>query len=111
MREDLGFRNTTPLLWLRHRCAEAAWCKRMTRAGLALSRWGVTATLSICFFMSYLDRLILRSEEHTSELQSLMRISYAVFCLKQKKSTKYKKVNIHNVEKKHLKILPKIITV
>src|SRR3546814_20405217 len=59
MREDLGFRNTTPLLWLRHRCAEAAWCKRMTRAGLALSRWGVTATLSICFFMSYLDRLIL----------------------------------------------------
>src|SRR3546814_9657917 len=29
-----------------------------------------------------------RSEEHTSELQSLMRISYAVFCLKQKKKTK-----------------------
>src|SRR3546814_2175408 len=28
-----------------------------------------------------------RSEEHTSELQSLMRISYAVFCLKTKKST------------------------
>src|SRR3546814_8155693 len=28
-----------------------------------------------------------RSEEHTSELQSLMRISYAVFCLKQKKAT------------------------
>src|SRR3546814_5530323 len=31
-----------------------------------------------------------RSEEHTSELQSLMRISYAVFCLKKKKK-KYKK--------------------
>src|SRR3546814_8048303 len=30
----------------------------------------------------------LRSEEHTSELQSLMRISYAVFCLKKKKNTK-----------------------
>src|SRR3546814_8053145 len=29
--------------------------------------------------------LALRSEEHTSELQSLMRISYAVFCLKKKK--------------------------
>src|SRR3546814_3347376 len=28
--------------------------------------------------------LLLRSEEHTSELQSLMRISYAVFCLKKK---------------------------
>src|SRR3546814_9778398 len=31
---------------------------------------------------------IKRSEEHTSELQSLMRISYAVFCLKKKKYTK-----------------------
>src|SRR3546814_7619082 len=29
---------------------------------------------------------VLRSEEHTSELQSLMRISYAVFCLKKKKN-------------------------
>src|SRR3546814_3349572 len=34
--------------------------------------------------------LLLRSEEHTSELQSLMRISYAVFCLKKKKKNKYK---------------------
>src|SRR3546814_9288605 len=41
----------------RHACAVAAWCRaRRTR-----------------------------SEEHTSELQSLMRISYAVFCLKKKK--------------------------
>src|SRR3546814_9943477 len=32
-----------------------------------------------------------RSEEHTSELQSLMRISYAVFCLKKKKITTNKK--------------------
>src|SRR3546814_9277924 len=30
---------------------------------------------------------LVRSEEHTSELQSLMRISYAVFCLKKKKTT------------------------
>src|SRR3546814_4003237 len=30
------------------------------------------------------DELVERSEEHTSELQSLMRISYAVFCLKKK---------------------------
>src|SRR3546814_10909176 len=33
-------------------------------------------------------RFIERSEEHTSELQSLMRISYAVFCLKKKKKQK-----------------------
>src|SRR3546814_1623432 len=32
-----------------------------------------------------LSMLAIRSEEHTSELQSLMRISYAVFCLKKKK--------------------------
>src|SRR3546814_3185153 len=32
---------------------------------------------------------IVRSEEHTSELQSLMRISYAVFCLKKKKYTEH----------------------
>src|SRR3546814_3408820 len=32
-------------------------------------------------------RFVSRSEEHTSELQSLMRISYAVFCLKTKKHT------------------------
>src|SRR3546814_3102248 len=35
-----------------------------------------------------------RSEEHTSELQSLMRISYAVFCLKKKKTSTIKKTRI-----------------
>src|SRR3546814_6259185 len=49
---------------------------------------------SITCNSSYLSSLIPnpkpaleRSEEHTSELQSLMRISYAVFCLKKKKTT------------------------
>src|SRR3546814_6230005 len=45
-----------------------------------------------------------RSEEHTSELQSLMRISYAVFCLKKKtnhtKNTKYNKTKQNNTNKK-----------
>src|SRR3546814_9404268 len=40
----------------------------------------------------------LRSEEHTSELQSLMRISYAVFCLKTKKK--------HNIKTPRCMILP-----
>src|SRR3546814_8174482 len=35
-----------------------------------------------------IDGTLVRSEEHTSELQSLMRISYAVFCLKKKKKHK-----------------------
>src|SRR3546814_1764984 len=63
----------------------------------------VLITLSLCFFPILLTtvrglkevepdlldlvRSLKRSEEHTSELQSLMRISYAVFCLKKKKMT------------------------
>src|SRR3546814_4891185 len=38
------------------------------------------------------DQRIWRSEEHTSELQSLMRISYAVFCLKKKKKNIHKTI-------------------
>src|SRR3546814_9807643 len=53
-------------------------------------------------FLSYVAALITsdtrRSEEHTSELQSLMRISYAVFCLK-KKNKKNTNINKHNTTK------------
>src|SRR3546814_6742585 len=43
--------------------------------------------------------LACRSEEHTSELQSLMRISYAVFCLKKKKTHKVKlNTDIHHTQ-------------
>src|SRR3546814_13550134 len=45
-------------------------------AGIA---WNVVSVLLV--------HRMMRSEEHTSELQSLMRISYAVFCLKKKKTT------------------------
>src|SRR3546814_1565228 len=50
---------------------------------------GVAAVLVQCGVVGFADAEhvlgALRSEEHTSELQSLMRISYAVFCLKKKK--------------------------
>src|SRR3546814_1877036 len=39
--------------------------------------------------------LLGRSEEHTSELQSLMRISYAVFCLKKKNKIKHYRLAVH----------------
>src|SRR3546814_1492805 len=42
--------------------------------------WGMLFAAVVGLFL-----LFARSEEHTSELQSLMRISYAVFCLKKKK--------------------------
>src|SRR3546814_2256966 len=55
--------------------------------------WGVAAAIAALFFRFTLPIAVgaflcaKRSEEHTSELQSLMRISYAVFCLKKKKKT------------------------
>src|SRR3546814_1356549 len=47
-------------------------------------RWGI-ASMPTTLAVFWGDTLWDRSEEHTSELQSLMRISYAVFCLKKKK--------------------------
>src|SRR3546814_2609197 len=52
----------------------------------------LTKLLMTGFFMNSV-----RSEEHTSELQSLMRISYAVFCLKKKKHKIQTAVIIHYV--------------
>src|SRR3546814_4131162 len=49
-----------------------------------------------------------RSEEHTSELQSLMRISYAVFCLKKKKHKKLN-YNTHNRQKQTQHARPHIL--
>src|SRR3546814_1800641 len=55
-----------------------------TRSSVAVRRRGFALRheLIVAFLRMGLRR---RSEEHTSELQSLMRISYAVFCLKKKK--------------------------
>src|SRR3546814_9350902 len=50
------------------------------------------------------SRLALRSEEHTSELQSLMRISYAVFCLKNKKKNNKYKSHISITHKKATRV-------
>src|SRR3546814_8011078 len=50
-----------------------------------------------------------RSEEHTSELQSLMRISYAVFCLKTNKRTQYYKPPRHTIINTTLKPKLKIL--
>src|SRR3546814_7063241 len=53
--------------------------------------------IASCQYGSTRSSVVLRSEEHTSELQSLMRISYAVFCLKKKKKLlNIKQDNTHN---------------
>src|SRR3546814_3923568 len=52
-------------------------------------------------FRKQINRRYPRSEEHTSELQSLMRISYAVFCLKKKNTQdnpKLKHENTHSIQ-------------
>src|SRR3546814_10431164 len=53
------------------------------------------------------DRPTSRSEEHTSELQSLMRISYAVFCLKQKKRTAHPQYELPNTHLQCRQIIEK----
>src|SRR3546814_1627501 len=54
--------------------------------------WSSNSTIPAC--SRQVGTALTRSEEHTSELQSLMRISYAVFCLKKKKkNTTHKTYN------------------
>src|SRR3546814_2632598 len=67
----------TSMPWIRTGQAHARhWAWLMMRACWRYYRARAWVKYSVC-----------RSEEHTSELQSLMRISYAVFCLKKKKKT------------------------
>src|SRR3546814_4794314 len=77
----------------------AAGMRRGVHGGLVVKappRHAIVYAVKTYFELTQIDRALLdrtaailreapRSEEHTSELQSLMRISYAVFCLKKKK--------------------------
>src|SRR3546814_7362376 len=58
-------------------------------------------------FRSSYRNIAARSEEHTSELQSLMRISYAVFCLKKKKKTNivYILITTEHHQNQHLRLI------
>src|SRR3546814_10216164 len=47
--------------------------------------------------VAFAEAFVARSEEHTSELQSLMRISYAVFCLTKKNIYKNQLSNVHHI--------------
>src|SRR3546814_1095169 len=73
--------NSRLLAW-RHSCRSPPGSGWSTRLGDAATQFSHISSRG----QSDMDRTeIDRSEEHTSELQSLMRISYAVFCLKKKK--------------------------
>src|SRR3546814_5119097 len=81
----------------------------LTSMGLVLLRlddeWASRSFFACVHNPEECDNIVLRSEEHTSELQSLMRISYAVFCLKKKMMSVYMMVNITNnkIMKEHHK--------
>src|SRR3546814_2339055 len=60
--------------------------ERFPGDGFWRGRFGIALALLPPLLLVLLFQL--RSEEHTSELQSLMRISYAVFCLKKKRNSK-----------------------
>src|SRR3546814_7480221 len=73
-------------------CAEVVWAGDDDDAApvrVARSRRPVltSCTTTATAMLTMMATTSSRSEEHTSELQSLMRISYAVFCLKKKKKT------------------------
>src|SRR3546814_4454317 len=91
---DLVARNGTPLdgsppsrNWTPSRLAALSLISTMiastSTCSRATSSWRITSPSIRC----------VRSEEHTSELKSLMRISYAVFCLKKKNKKKKKQTN------------------
>src|SRR3546814_5513512 len=83
MRDDTAFMD-------RIHCFLPGWDVPKLNPGLFTQHFGLVSDfLSECFTrLRNQSRVsvLQRSEEHTSELQSLMRISYAVFCLKKKKS-------------------------
>src|SRR3546814_3054262 len=75
-----------------HQDRSACHCLSAATSGLnSMSGRSCASLRSAGRFSSH--HLLARSEEHTSELQSLMRISYAVFCLK-KKNHYYKKLKM-----------------
>src|SRR3546814_9088862 len=71
----------------------------MRRALAALAGFAAIAGGALALAQN-LTQNDVRSEEHTSELQSLMRISYAVFCLKKKKIRRVKTHNLNTKESK-----------
>src|SRR3546814_4733025 len=94
-------------------CLAAAWIEAVRLATLSYSMfcivavtladgpawhlmlWYLTLITINLGHAAYLLYERTRSEEHTSELQSLMRISYAVFCLKKKKKYTNKYTHVH----------------
>src|SRR3546814_1496883 len=79
---DHGFQRDFP-------CRRCFLYRRAAAAKLRLRTITFSQRCQVFLEPRALPRRAFRSEEHTSELQSLMRISYAVFCLKKNKNKKH----------------------
>src|SRR3546814_5584142 len=78
---------SNPFLWMsRYNCTQKLGSVIGGGTGLGQSDTNTKLSRRIALISRPRSGGEIRSEEHTSELQSLMRISYAVFCLKKKKS-------------------------
>src|SRR3546814_4747037 len=88
---------SVPTCWRANAQAPAMWAAQRELPPITLQESvgpvRSHASRSICEPVGTGDR----SEEHTSELQSLMRISYAVFCLKKKNNTPTTKISDDNI--------------
>src|SRR3546814_10254449 len=82
------FRSNLGNAWLATEQPQSAVDAYVRAAKIAPDTVETWANLGLAYQRLKHYREAVRSEEHTSELQSLMRISYAVFCLKKKKKTK-----------------------
>src|SRR3546814_9033185 len=78
------YRKTWKMFWERpiSRHNKYLWIRQRTTLVRSQPRFSTCGAVLISEWTG--RRIVIRSEEHTSELQSLMRTSYAVFCLKKK---------------------------
>src|SRR3546814_2881145 len=90
----------TPRIFRRKRCSAWWWDRRRGGVGRWLRHNRCNGRNRRYRFAPKRHR---RSEEHTSELQSLMRISYAVFCLKKKNTNTRKSQKRHTKNHKEAK--------
>src|SRR3546814_3286943 len=80
-----GWSKGVPDLWMALRDRRGPLATLVLACGYTLVV--IEGLLGSAWLLGAQPQLAVRSEEHTSELQSLMRISYAVFCLKKKRKS------------------------
>src|SRR3546814_3404561 len=92
MRRGVPSFERKPMLWRHSKVSRSKVCAVIFHSFVKVRECSACLWIFPCLSEICLEG---RSEEHTSELQSLMRISYAVFCLKKKKTQdkKYKDIN------------------